>query len=170
MSTIQALLIRNDISFYYAVNKRSHYKNLCNLMKRITLLGSTPFAVILSLISLLLRNNLSTVLIANLVVSQFFIQALKRIVNRPRPYKTLEGAIAIKPPKCKYSLPSGHSSSAMSIALVLSCFFPLLTLLFVLVALLVGISRILLGCHYPSDVLVGVLISIIVFSVLKSFI
>lgn len=163
MHLVPNILIRNDISFFYAVNKKSNYKFLCNIMKVITELGSTGFAIVFSLMSIYLNRHFSYILILNLVVSQLIIHSVKRLVNRPRPYKVLEFANAIKPPKCKYSLPSGHSSSALTIALVLSFFFPSFMAIFVTLALLVGISRVFLGCHYPSDVLIGMLISFVIY-------
>jgi undecaprenyl-diphosphatase len=166
MSAIPYFLIKNDISFYHAINRKSSYKYLRVCMKTITLLGSTSFAVLISLLILIVKNQIGFILITNLIASQIFIQILKRVVNRPRPYKILEGAIAINPPKCKYSFPSGHSSSAMIIALILSSFFPMLKWIFMLFALLVGISRVFMGCHYPSDVIVGYLISFVVFGMI----
>jgi undecaprenyl-diphosphatase len=170
MSALANAIIKNDISFYYALNKKTHYKNLCTIMKLITELGSTTFSVFISLLCYYLFNHLGHFLILNLVISQIIIHALKRIVNRPRPYRILDGANAIKPPKCKYSLPSGHSSSAMTIALVFSMFFPSLAIVFIALSALVGVSRVFLGCHYPTDVCVGVFISLIVFETIKHFI
>ncbi len=159
MSSITTVIARNDILCFYALNRKLHSKAMSILMENMTHLGSTTFAVVTSLFSLIFNNRLGTMLAINLLASQAVIHILKRVVNRPRPYKTLEWVIAIKPPKCKYSLPSGHSSSALSIALVLSHFYPGLTMVFVTAALITGVSRIYLGCHYPTDVSVGLFIS-----------
>ncbi len=55
------------------------------------------------------------------------------------------------------SFPSGHTTTAVTAALVLGAFFPTARWFFYAVAALVGIERVLLGSHYPSDVLAGAL-------------
>jgi undecaprenyl-diphosphatase len=166
MNALAYTMIKNDIRFYRRINQMSASRVLYHFMKLATMLGSTSFSVTLSIFLLFTENNIGVLLVSNLIVSQLFIQTIKRIVHRPRPYKILQGAIAINPPKCRYSFPSGHSSSSLVIALVLASCFPVFSFLFISLALLVGISRILLGFHYPSDVLSGFLISFVIFIVL----
>jgi undecaprenyl-diphosphatase len=71
----------------------------------------------------------------------------------------------LKPPPCDFSFPSGHTSAAFVSALVLGMLFtgPFSTVL-IIFALIVGISRVYLGVHYPSDVIVGILIALISFA------
>ena len=54
-----------------------------------------------------------------------------------------------------WSFPSGHATTVFSIAFALIFLFPRHRLLFIAIGLLVALSRVLLGYHYLSDVLVG---------------
>ena len=53
------------------------------------------------------------------------------------------------------SFPSGHSNTAAAVALALAILFPRYRWLFLVFALLVATSRVILGAHYLSDVIVG---------------
>lgn len=167
MSTLVSLINQNDISFFYLLNRKLHCRLLSFIMKCATFLGSTTFAIIITLILLLFNKRLGFAVLINLTASQLAIQLLKRLVNRPRPYKTYEWALALQPPRCKYSFPSGHSGSALSIALALSQFVPGLFLVLIPIAFIVGLSRIYLGCHYPTDVSFGFLISLLAFEIVR---
>ncbi len=81
---------------------------------------------------------------------------LKYAVNRPRPYVTHPDLKPLGEEKSR-SFPSGHTSSAFSIATSLSLNYPKW---YVIVpayawASATGYSRMYLGVHYPSDVLTG---------------
>ena len=85
-------------------------------------------------------------------------KALKHRLVRERPYITQAGIFAGTPPLDRYSFPSGHTLHAVSFTLLASVGFPALALVLVPLALLVALSRVVLGLHYPSDVLAGALI------------
>jgi undecaprenyl-diphosphatase len=82
-------------------------------------------------------------------------RALKRRTRRPRPCAACPGVIALAAPLDEFSFPSGHTLHAVAFAVIASAFIPWLAWLLVPFALLIGLSRPLLGLHYPSDVLAG---------------
>ena len=85
-------------------------------------------------------------------------RTLKRGTRRPRPFRVLAGVIARAPPLDEYSFPSGHTLHAISLGIVAASWFPVLALPLAVFATLVATSRVVLGLHYPSDVLAGAMI------------
>ena len=86
---------------------------------------------------------------------------MKYGIKRSRPFETLEAVHKRRSPGDRFSLPSGHTAAAFVIAILLSYFFPVLLLPSVIWASLVGMSRIYLGVHYPTDVLAGMAVGIL---------
>lgn len=172
MTGIVQLIKKSDTALFFLLNHKMQRRILFKIMQIITQLGSTLFSVLIC-IYLLFQNERALYLTgwlmsATLIFSQIIVQSLKRIVDRPRPYRVLEKANASNPPRCRYSFPSGHTSAAFSIAFVLSIIFPAYSVLYFIIALLVGISRIYLGYHYPTDVLIGGIIAFISYTFANS--
>ena len=92
--------------------------------------------------------------VANLV-SHLLVQVLKRAVVRRRPTAALPHIAALTAQPDRFSFPSGHSCSAMAIAIPILLEDPAAGLPFVVLALAVGISRVYLRVHYLTDVVVG---------------
>ncbi len=94
--------------------------------------------------------------------SHLVVQLLKRQVERPRPYLVLADSRVIAAPLTDYSFPSGHATASFAMATVLSMAWPRWSVLLMALAALVGVSRTYLGHHYPSDVLAGAVIGVLV--------
>ena len=83
---------------------------------------------------------------------------LKGTTLRPRPYEAHPDIEPFAAPLDHYSFPSGHTLHAVAFTLVATAYYPWLAWITVPFTLLVAASRIMLGLHYPSDVLAGALI------------
>lgn len=87
---------------------------------------------------------------------------LKKLFKRERPCDFLINFRAYVEPSDKFSLPSGHTAAAFLMATLLSHFYPSVALLAYAWASLIGISRILLGVHYPCDIIAGAALGCII--------
>lgn len=125
--------------------------------------GVVPFDVVLVLALVLYRRKRESVFAAVSIIGSMLLNiAAKHSFARARP--DLWASIR---PETTYSFPSGHAMGTMTLAmaLVLLCWsvrtpwgwgwrWPV-TILGSVFVLLVGVSRIYLGVHYPSDILAG---------------
>ena len=84
-----------------------------------------------------------------------FYKLVKRNVPRLRPFETNVSVVLFAAPLDRFSFPSGHTLHAVGFTLVAIWHYPALAWVTVPFTLLVAASRVLLGLHYPSDVLVG---------------
>lgn len=80
---------------------------------------------------------------------------LKKKLVRERPFIGLIGIECAMPPLDRYSFPSGHTLHAVTFTAIAISYVPQLAVVLVPFALLVAASRVVLGLHYPTDVLAG---------------
>lgn len=125
-------------------------------------LGPVPMSALgisMTVLALVMRNVRAALVLVLACgpLNEFATAAAKALVNRPRPVTMLVAAPST-------SFPSGHALEAMASLLAVLCFFlPMMTGLIRRIAvavvavsvLAVGISRVALNVHYPSDVLAG---------------
>ncbi|WP_243129181.1 phosphatase PAP2 family protein [Hathewaya massiliensis] len=132
------------------------------LMPKITYLGSIPFSYIFCAALLCIPNkttrNIGLKCSISLVISSIVAIIIKKTINRERPFLILKNLNIKKIHIDAYSFPSGHTTMAFSIGIMLSLCLPHLDYIFILLSLAVGISRMYIGVHYPTDVIMGMII------------
>jgi undecaprenyl-diphosphatase len=85
---------------------------------------------------------------------------LKHRLVRERPFITHASIKLAGRPLDRFSFPSGHTLHAVAFTVIACAGFPWLAVLLVPAAALIALSRVVLGLHYPSDVLAGALIGL----------
>lgn len=94
------------------------------------------------------------------IVALAMYRYLKRWTRRPRPFRQHVDIIARIAPLDEFSFPSGHTLHAVSFSAVAIAYLPVLAWGLVPFAIMVAASRVVLGLHYPSDVLAASVIGI----------
>ncbi|HKK01788.1 MAG TPA: phosphatase PAP2 family protein [Desulfuromonadales bacterium] len=90
--------------------------------------------------------------------SILLFKGIKNLIGRPRPYVTWPDLPCLLAPPDRFSFPSGHTMTAFAAWAAISAILPATSAFLLPAAVLIGASRVFLGLHYPSDVLVGALI------------
>lgn len=85
---------------------------------------------------------------------------LKRAFGRKRPCHIQPHCWANLLPPDQFSFPSGHTISAFAVAVPITIVYPMLAVPLLFCALSVAISRVVLGMHFLSDVLAGMVIGV----------
>ncbi len=129
----------------------------------VTHLGGAPSAILAVVLPLLLASDAlrqaAELGAWSLLVSHLAVQLVKRHAGRPRPAPAREGRALVGVPD-RFSFPSGHACAAMSVAFAYGMSMPQFAVPLTLLAVIVGMSRVRLGVHYPGDVLVGQIIAV----------
>ena len=115
-------------------------------------------------------GNLPAVLIGACAFNLLLYKLIKGQTLRNRPCTTWEAINPATPPLDYYSFPSGHTLHAVSITLIVVPVLPLLGAVLIPLTILIMLSRVILGLHYPSDVLIATAIGWCVASVAGTFV
>jgi undecaprenyl-diphosphatase len=83
---------------------------------------------------------------------------LKHTIGRPRPYVKCPDIHACARALDKFSFPSGHTLHAFTFLIFCIWYFPTAALALAPLVVLIAVSRVALGLHYPSDVVAGALL------------
>jgi undecaprenyl-diphosphatase len=160
LGAIAQQLDHADVSVCALFNRLSHQQNIRAIFQTVSRLGDGviwyTIMVCLPFVAgyegALISLHMSATALAGLLLYKL----TKRFSGRERPYVMHAGRIACAmPPLDRYSFPSGHTLHATCFTMVLHGYLPETLWILLPFSLLVALSRLVLGLHYPSDVLAG---------------
>jgi len=162
-----------DESVFRALNQAGSNLGLDAFMVAVTILGLTYILVFVGPVLWWKKHReLGFDVVVLIIVSDLLVEILKLVTMRERPNVVLEDVNTLSwgpfTTATSLSFPSGHASRAFAMAVLIAFGtrhrVGAATLSF---AFLVGISRIYLGLHWPSDVLAGALLGILLAVIMR---
>lgn len=153
---------RLDSNVCVVVNHTSQIKLIRDGFRLVSRLGDGIFWYSLMLGILMIKGSDGILPILHMaitgLVGTLLYKWLKGKTLRPRPYEVRQDIWLTGTPLDKFSFPSGHTLHAVVFSVVALGYYPALSIIVVPFTVMVGLSRVVLGLHYPSDVLAGALI------------
>ncbi|MBL8200208.1 MAG: phosphatase PAP2 family protein [Chromatiales bacterium] len=154
-----ARLDRLEVRLCLPVNATARFPLVRNYFAAVSRLGDgVAWYTLLAILPLLFGSgavvpalHMALTGLAGVAIYKF----LKQRLVRERPFHSHRGVRALVLPLDRYSFPSGHTLHAVSFTVMLAHYYPGLLWLVVPFAASVAVSRVVLGLHYPTDVLAG---------------
>jgi membrane-associated phospholipid phosphatase len=145
-----------------------HNEFFDEFFKATTLLGDVFTTLIVSIGMLFIRYRYAVLTALAYAYSSLVVQILKRLFDSPRPSKFFEGLNPIRtiegyPLYEVNSFPSGHSTNAFTLAVVLACILPNRKFHWIIIplAILTAFSRVYLAQHFFQDVFAGAVLGVV---------
>lgn len=162
MTKLIRIVKSSDLKLLNFINSSIKCNTLDRIIPLVTHIGGCIATILTCLI--LMLNKKTELNVAGykagfaLATSHIFIHYLKKLINRPRPFSSFLHINTFKTDFKDYSFPSGHTTAAFSICVTLALCFPAISMWVMILAFTIGLSRIYIGVHYPTDVFVGMVI------------
>lgn len=163
-----------DLALFYKINQVWTHKALDLFFPWITNLNNHfnfryIFLPLFLLIFIYFQRGKALRVIASLILvisfsDIFTYHFVKSHVKRLRPINDpqVHAVLRLGHHPHSYSFPSNHSTNGFAVAYTLSSFYPPLSGAFYFLAALIGYSRIYVGVHYPSDILGGIVLGLLI--------
>lgn len=162
MGTLLKKINHFDLVAFQWCLSRKHAAKIAVISRWVSHSGDGVYYVIIGIIVALVEkiyglSFLLNGLLAFAIEIPFYI-LLKHSIKRRRPDDVITEFVAFLIPSDKFSFPSGHTAAAFVMATLVAFYYPAFTPLAYSLASLIGFSRVLLGVHFPSDIVAGAIL------------
>src|SRR5262245_56554289 len=155
-----------DAALALRLNRAGRHPWIRELFRTISRIGDGVFwyGLMLALLVYFRADALSAVvhMVLTGAICTVLYKGIKRMTLRPRPYEAFPAIQLFCAPLDRFSFPSGHTLHAVAFTMVAVAYYPWLACVTIPFTLLVAASRVILGLHYPSDVVAGALVGALV--------
>lgn len=152
-------LLAWDTGLCIHINQYSNRQSIATFFKLISRLGDGWFWYAMLAMAAMIGGTQAIVpIVSTMLVSlsgYIIYKLLKTKTVRPRPYQVHQVIVLGERPLDVFSFPSGHTLQAVLFTATLGSYFPQLLPIMLPFMALVALSRMVLGLHYPTDVLIG---------------
>ena len=148
-----------DVWLCLQLSRAAHIEWLRMLFHSVSRLGDGVFWYALMFLLLAADGTAAIAPVLHMVAAglagTILYRWLKAKTLRPRPYQVNQAISCNARPLDQFSFPSGHTLHAFAFTTIAIAYCPQLAFLLIPFACMVALSRVVLGLHYPSDVLAG---------------
>jgi undecaprenyl-diphosphatase len=145
-----------DVSAFYSLNHLSSSDLVAVVASLVTQFGYEPILALFTVLLLFAdRQNakLALEVLTAFVIADAVVLVLDGVYFRPRPYETLSNVLLPAGLGSGSSFPSGHATKAFAVAAVVALQWGRKAVPIVLISCGVALSRVIIGVHYPLDVM-----------------
>ena len=157
-------LLAQDLDWCLRLNRLTRRGWVQRYFARVSRLGDGVFWYLIIVLMPLLDPENGMLAAAHMLIvggsALLLYRWLKRWSKRPRPLHRHTAILSSVAPLDEFSFPSGHTLHAVSFSYVALLYLPVLGIVLLPFALSVALSRVVLGLHYPSDVLAATVIGV----------
>lgn len=165
---VSSLTTMFNITLFTSLN--SFHSNLSDIFwVSMTTLGDGLLLGIILGMFMMVNPRITVFGLILILAASLTVNVIKLILPALRPVEALETVHIVGPILRSGSFPSGHSAAAFATALALAHFSPsrVLKVILLFFGILVGLSRIFVGAHFPSDVIWGIILALSLYELLR---